>query len=194
MHRKGWLVVALAGAAAAALGWRGQGATNGRFEPGPVGFVAIERVFDEYQKNADLSKSLKTEFAEKVQALDKENERIKMKKEELQLLARDSDKYHELQQQIQIDEFRADLRRKEIGRLIDRKKVAGWKELYGDVMTAARQVAARHGLAAVFVVSRSPLKSGTDSEIMSEISVRQILYADESHDVTDEILEVLNGS
>jgi len=170
-----------------ALGWQA------RDGGAPVfGFVAIERVIDEYGKNKTLSKQLGDEYDRGIEAIDKEKERIKMAKEELQLLARDSEKYRTLRQQIQIDEFKVDLRQKELVRSLDQKKVEGWKELYHDIREATAQVAAEKGLVAVFTMNSGPLPGETDAEVMAQISIRKVLYSDTKYDVTEDVLGILN--
>jgi Skp family chaperone for outer membrane proteins len=187
MNRKVWLAILLPITCVVALGWQ-----PGDGDAFRVGFVAIERVIDEYRKNADLSENLQKEFDRGMAELDKEGERIKMAKEELQLLARDSEKYRTLRQTIQIDEFRLELRQKEMIRSLEEKKMSGWKELYADITETAEGVAKDRGLAAVLIVNRSPLEGASDQEITGQISLRQVLYADARYDVTEDVLKRLN--
>jgi Skp family chaperone for outer membrane proteins len=95
-------------------------------------------------------------------------------------------------QEIKMDEFRLDLRQKEVIRILEGKKVEGWKELYSDIIETAEAVAKDRGLIAVFAVNRAPLEGGSDQEITAQISLRQTLYASKSHDVTAEVLARLN--
>jgi Skp family chaperone for outer membrane proteins len=185
MKHNAWIVVALFGACLAALGWQG-----GRdFE---IGFVQLERVINEYDKNAELSRRLTEELDARRAELEKDKERIEMKKEELQLLARDSQKYRDSLLEIQVEEFRLEARLKDLQRSLDSKKIEGWKELFRDISKAAESIAKQKGLRALLVVNRGELAGTNDQDIMSQISLRQVLYADETLDVTDEVLEMLN--
>ncbi len=156
------------------------------------GFVDLETVLDNYNKNADLTESLNAEFQAAADAVRKEEQAIQLLIEELEMLQPGGAKYAERQREIVLRQRGVEYDRERIRRQIDAKKAAGWKELYGDILEACEKVAGTEGLDAVFAMSRQAPDGRTDEEMMAQITLRQVIYADPSLDVTQKVLGVLN--
>lgn len=157
------------------------------------GFVDLETVLDNYNKNAELTERLNKEFQAAADAVRKEEQAIQLLIEELEMLQPGGAKFAEREREIIVRKRGVEFDRESVRRQIDAKKAAGWRELYGDIVEACEKVAGTEGLDAVFAMSRQAPDGRTDEEMMAQITLRQVIYADSSLDVTAKVLEVLNG-
>ena len=149
-------------------------------------------MLENYGKNEDLTKRLSAEFQAAADEIQREEESIRLQREELVMLERGGKKYEETYRKVMLREKGVEYDKEMIRRRIDAQKAAGWKELYQDIQSACEKVAKDQGLDAVLVMNRRSPNGRTDEEMMAQITLRQVIYFDPQLDVTDKVLASLN--
>lgn len=169
----------------AALGQAGKG--------GRVGVVDVALLFDEYQRQKDLTEEMKSLR----QALDDENrsrlQKIDAKQKEIDLLNPDDPAFLKkmrevLQMQIEYKNW-FDVKQAELSR-----EVAVWtSKIYKEITVGIEQIADREGFDLVLYREQFPGVSVDPEEIRNRIRNRTILYARNTIDLTTIVLEKLNA-
>ncbi|MBI4343092.1 MAG: OmpH family outer membrane protein [Candidatus Omnitrophica bacterium] len=137
-----------------------------------IGYVDLGRVFDEYNRTKHSEATLEQRGKQKEAELEGRLTELKKLRESLELMndearevkAREVEEKAESLQQFRNSAAR-DLRR-------ERDKVA--KAILQDIQTGIQEYGKANGFSMIF-------------------DARSLLYAEEAHDVTDEILKLLNG-
>jgi len=192
MKRFGWIV--LGTLAAVVLGAVVRPAWMLEAESPSLGYVDMERLVNEFDKNSKLTEQLKTELGAVMQRLEENKKKIQLQKEELALFTKGSAKYEQALHEIRRAEAMFEADQDWEFRQIENRRVLGWKELYGDIKKAVAEVAEAKGLEAVFVMNGSLPDGKNNDEIVAQIMLRQVAYMHPSFDLTVDVLRVLNRS
>lgn len=161
--------------------------------PSRVGVIDVVHVFNEYQRQKDLTEEMKNLR----QNLDDENrqrlQKIDAKQKEVDLLDPNDPAYLKkmrevLQMQIEYKNW-FDVKQAELSR-----EVAVWtSKIYKEIITGVEQIADREGFDLVMYREEFPPVSVDPEEIRNRIRNRTVLYARNTIDVTTIVLEKLNA-
>ena len=160
-----------------------------------VATVNLERVFSNLDEKgaADISLQVLADDLQKKSGA--QSRAIELLEQNLDLFSVGSEKYQEAEEQFR--EATVKLRSfVEFGRLkIDFRKGATLKRLYASIKEAARLLAEREGYAVVLVDdSIVGLQSGTETDVVRQISARRMLYASPRVDITDALIMQMNNA
>lgn len=160
-----------------------------------VATVNLERVFSNLDEKgaADISLQVLADDLQKKSGA--QSRAIELLEQNLDLFSVGSEKYQEAEEQFR--EATVKLRSfVEFGRLkIDFRKGATLKRLYSSIKEAARLLAEREGYAVVLVDdSIVGLQSGTEADVVRQISARRMLYASPRVDITDALIMQMNNA
>ena len=141
-------------------------------ESGKIGYIDLARVFDEYNRTKSSEATLEQRGKQKETELDGRLTELKKLRESLELLNDDAReaKAREVEEKAEsLQQFRnstaRDLRR-------ERDKVA--KTILQDIQAGIQEYGKANGFSMIF-------------------DARSLLYAEAAHDVTDEVLKLLNS-
>ena len=141
-------------------------------ESGKIGYIDLARVFDEYNRTKSSEATLEQRGKQKETELDGRLTELKKLRESLELLNDDAReaKAREVEEKAEsLQQFRnstaRDLRR-------ERDKVA--KTILQDIQVGIQEYGKANGFSMIF-------------------DARSLLYAEAAHDVTDEVLKLLNS-
>ncbi len=158
-----------------------------------VGFVDVDEVMKKYSKTKELQTKIKGDRDAALKALEEKSQKLASSKEELELLTRGTTAHQKLDKQIRIDAFTIKLEEEMIQRESDEKVWRAYRDIYRDITSAVEDIAKKRGLSAVLMRSSPEIEGKSEPEIIQKILLRQVLWSDESLDVTKDLLLVLNG-
>lgn len=158
-----------------------------------VGVVNLNDVFERYDKRVDLEERFKELKAQEEELLMEKQDDLMALREEMQLLERGSEARKELGIEmekkalyIQLEE---DVARKN---LMDKEREF-YEELYGDISTAIEEMGRQEGFDIILKKETINPKSSDLMELRLKIGMGTILYFSDSLDITDMVVEYLNG-
>lgn len=158
-----------------------------------VGVVNLNDVFERYDKRLELEDSFKELKAREEELLMEKQDDLMALREEMQLLERGSEARKELGIEmekkalyIQLEE---DVARKN---LMDKEREF-YEELYGDISAAIEEMGRQEGFDIILKKETINPKSSDLMELRLKIGMGTILYFSDSLDITDMVVEYLNG-
>jgi len=159
---------------------------------GPVAVCNVTEIFSNCQKRKDVTADLKKERAMVEGEGKKRAEKIKNLQKELRGLTPESEAYNRSFAEIQRlkfnlsawSKFEADKGMRKHGRLT--------KEIYSDIQKAIAFVAKRRGFKVVVHHQRGALQATRSDDMLTEISLRTVVYSDQTVDITVSVLSALN--
>ncbi len=165
-----------------------------QLNPPVIATLDLERVFNEInrrnQAEADLEQELKR-FQRQAEDLRNEAERLKT---DLELLVPGTEKYEEAEKQwtaIVLD-YRAVVAF--IESKLDLVRADARRNIYEAITIAAAKFADANGID--FIVtddSHLPLQEGNDIQIVQQLALRRVVYANPSFDITDDLIGWMNS-
>ena len=161
--------------------------------PAVIAFMNLKEVFD----NLEIRKVAETEIKDKeaslMAKLKVKTEEVKMLQDNAEIYENGSPKYMEAMQ-AGLD---AAARMRAFNQFITIKIDAMMAEhrihVYDEIMLAATEFAEQHGID--FIITNDSaieLIAGTDMQIMQQMTTRRIVYANESLDITNELVQWIN--
>ena len=190
-----WLVVTGLLGVVALVGFRSPASRPPVPSLGTVATVDLERVFSNLDEKsaADIRLQALADDLQKESAAQSRD--IELLEQNLDLFPAGSEKYQEAEEKfmeatVKLRSYVAFGRGK-----IDFQKGVTLKRLYMSIKEAARLLAEREGYAVVVVDdSIVAFQSGTEADMMRQISARRILYASPRGDITDAIIMQMNNA
>ena len=186
------LVVVLIAAALllgpAYAGWLGPPA-----QPAIIGSVDLEKVFNEIDRRAEAETELE-ELAEQFQQQREELRQIaEQKRMDMDLLAPGTDKYADAEDAwtLSVLDYRAAVEFSKAK--LDAKRAEARTRIYQEIVDEAAKFAAANGVDYILADdSGIDLMEGTDLQVVQQMSLRRLVYANPSYDVTDDLIAWIN--
>ncbi|MHC5005771.1 MAG: OmpH/Skp family outer membrane protein [Planctomycetota bacterium] len=169
-------------------GWLGPPAA-----PAIIGSVDLEKVFNEIDRRAEAETTLEA-LAEQFQQNREELRQVaEQKRMDMDLLAPGTDKYADAQDAWTqaVLEYRASVEFSK-GKL-DAKRAEARTRIYQEIVNEAARYAEANGID--FIVaddSGIDLMEGTDLQIVQQMSLRRLVYANPANDVTYDLITWIN--
>ena len=165
-----------------------------QLDPPVIGTVSLERVFNginrRNQAEADLVKEL-TPFQDQAEALRAKAERLKA---DLELLVPGTEKHeHAEKEWIEtVLDYRAVVAFLEAK--LDVVRAEARMLIYTAITEAAAQYAEDNNIDFIITDdSRLPLQAGNDIQVVQQLALRRLVYANPSFDITDELIGWMNS-
>jgi Skp family chaperone for outer membrane proteins len=186
------LTARTAGVFVLVIAFSGQVRAQGEEGEMKIGVVDIVRVFDDYAKSDDLEKDL----MEELEAFNNEMKFLKDDLDKLEAfieqLSGESElrveKVSEYAMKKQVYQARGGAEQKRW--LIKQSKLL--MELYGDIVGAVGEYAKAEGYTLVLKADSGSVRGESPDEVQLRIAIRPVLYYSSMHDLTDDIIKVLN--
>jgi Skp family chaperone for outer membrane proteins len=182
------LIVAALLLGPASAGWLGLPA-----HPAVIGSVDLEKVFNEIDRRAEAEAELEVlaeQFRQQREALRLDAEQAKM---DLDMLVPGTDKYAEAEDvwtQAVLD-YRASVEFSKAK--LDAMRAKARTTIYQAIVDEAARFAAANGIDFVLADdSGIDLMEGTDLQVVQQMSLRRLVYANPSCDVTDDLIAWIN--
>ncbi|MCZ6493889.1 MAG: OmpH family outer membrane protein [Planctomycetota bacterium] len=165
----------------------------GPSRPAIIASVDLEKVFNDIGLRAEAEielDQLKQRFQEEADALRKEATRLE---QDLDLLVRGTPQYQKAEKeykQVALD-FRAlvEFNKAKLGA----RRAEARKDIFDQIVRAAGSFAGAHGIDYILADdSRVNLQEGSELQIVQQISLRRVVYADPAFDITDELIGWIN--
>jgi len=169
-------------------GWLGTPAA-----PAIIGSVDLEKVFNEIDRRAEAETALEA-LAEQFQQKREELRQIaEQKRMDMDLLAPGTDKYADAEDvwTQAVLEYRASVEFSKAK--LDAKRAEARTRIYQEIVNEAARFAEANGID--FIVaddSGIDLMEGTDLQIVQQMSLRRLVYANPANDVTFELISWIN--
>jgi Skp family chaperone for outer membrane proteins len=152
----------------------------------------VAEVFDNYLKGKQLS----TEFRQRGERLNTEDEQrakaITDIDSELQGLVPGSDAYQARQQEQQRLKIEREVWRQMQVSQVDGERLKLTGDMYDEILAAVRKVAARRGVNLVLYDKHRIDQPASLTDMLQQVELKKVLYADETIDITGDVLEELN--
>lgn len=145
-----------------------------------TGYIDLSKIFDEYQKTKVSSESLEGEGKTKKAREEKMRLEIRRLKDELELLSEQAKKKRQTLIDQKVKQLQSFIR--EGTEELMGKKMSMMKEIMGDIETTIKEYGKSQNYDIIL----------NDSKMLP-YSHRALLYRDESLDLTDEIIKILNS-
>lgn len=161
--------------------------------PAVIAFMNLKEVFD----NLDIRKVAETTIKDKEASLMAElkvkTEEVKVLQDNAEIYEKGSPKYMEAMQA----GLEAAARMRAFNQFITVKIDAMMAEhriqVYKEIMHAATEFAEQHGIDFIITNdSEIELIAGTDMQIMQQMTTRRVVYANDSLDITNELVQWIN--
>ncbi len=161
--------------------------------PAIIASVDLEKVFNDIGLRAEAEielDQLKQRFQEEADALRKEAKRLE---QDLDLLVRGAPQYQKAEKEykrVALD-FRAlvEFNKAKLGA----RRAEARKGIFDQIVTAAGSFAGAHGIDYILADdSRVNLQEGSELQIVQQISLRRVVYANPAFDITDELIGWIN--
>jgi Skp family chaperone for outer membrane proteins len=157
-----------------------------------IGVVNLAEVFDKYNKTQDYSKILGKEQAKLELTIKEIENEMKKLVEELDILEKTSDLYREKKEQFSTLDAKRKYKVENGNILLKNKRNEITLALYKDIRDTINNYAVENGY--TFILKLDPQLSLTPEteDVFQQISIRTVLYAAKSTDVTTDIIKILN--
>lgn len=191
MRRRVWVGLAVAGLGVATLsGWK---AGLADADPAPVtelrvGTVDFVRIFESHPTLVAGKQELQRRKEAKGQEIRKLEQGLESLRTELSMLDPDSDAFREKSLAFEIQKLRYQNRVQVEEKALRDANLEMLHQAMDELEKAVRKVALDHGLTIVLQKSAFRFGGASEEEIFSKVAVRGVVWADESFDVTDEVL------
>ncbi|MBI4878513.1 MAG: OmpH family outer membrane protein [Planctomycetes bacterium] len=186
---------ALAGLLLLASGYRAGAEPQAPAPPGPgIGVVDLFRVMTEARPFAAAQGAIREWIeSEKRSNLDVKKGEINAKEAELEMFARDSEEHRKLKNEIEFAKlrFEHEFERLEAERM--RRITAGQRQAFDEASAAVAEYAKSRGIFLVLQQRTGKLRGELDTDLTSEMYLRDILYSDALLDITDAVIRILDA-
>jgi Skp family chaperone for outer membrane proteins len=186
-------------AAAAILGAALMGRTMAQPQAAPPQLPAtraaicdVAEVFDNYLKGKQLS----TEFRQRGEKLNTEDEQrakaIQDIDSELQGLVPGSDAYQARLKEAQKLKIEREVWRQMQVSQVDAERLTLTGQMYDEILAAVKKIAAVRGANLVLYDKHQMEQPTSLTDLLQQVELKKVLYADETIDITDDVLKELN--
>lgn len=158
-----------------------------------IAFLDLAEVVRKYDRSSRIDEELEKERLKYDQEFRKLRQELEKKKADLEILVRGTEKYREKREEIAREGFLLEYRRKEAERTLRDSKTRMMLMIYTEIKNEAATYALKSGYQAVMLANDAAIEARAPEEVPALISLRTVIYWDKSLDITDEILEILNG-
>jgi Skp family chaperone for outer membrane proteins len=169
-------------------GWLGPPA-----DPATIGSVDLEKVFNEIDRRAEAETALEA-LAEQFQQRREELRQIaEQKRMDMDLLAPGTDKYADAEDAWTqaVLEYRAAVEFSKAK--LDAKRAEARTTIYQEIVDEAAKFAQANGVDFILADdSGIDLMEGTDLQVVQQMSLRRLVYADPANDVTYDLITWIN--
>jgi len=163
-------------------------------DPPVIGTVNLERVFHDIQarqlaegvlqSDIEIYETRKLELRAEAKRLDAD----------LEMLVPGTKRYDAVQKQ----QMQAALDFRAMGEFIqyklDTTRAEARRKLFDEIIGEAAKYAAANGIDFLLTDdSKLSLQSGTDMQIVQQLALRRIIYANDAYDITDKLIDWING-
>ncbi|MHC4473004.1 MAG: OmpH/Skp family outer membrane protein [Planctomycetota bacterium] len=186
---------ALIGAALAGAVLFGGGDASSQDAPeaSRIAFLDLAEVVRKYDKSSRIDEELEKERLRYDQEYRKALNELNKKKADLEVMERGTEEYREKREEIAREGFLLDYRKKESERKLRDSRTRMMLMIYTEIKNEAATLALNKGYQAVMLANDAAIVARAPEEVPALISLRTVIYWDKSLDITDEILEILNG-
>lgn len=161
--------------------------------PAVIAFVDLQKVFNDSDKRAEAQAELEAlgqELDDKVEALRQE---IKTLQANIDLLVPGTPKYKEAEKKLvaAAADHRAWIEFK--AAKLDAKTAQRRTQVYDEIVLAATDFAEQHNIDFILTDdSILELRPGSDVQVVQQMSLRRVVYANPEFDITDELIAWIN--
>lgn len=161
--------------------------------PHKIAVIDMGYIFENYDKFKALSDDLKAEMAQINQQARKKAQKIKSLQQQLKSLNEDSPDYRQREQELtqKMSDFQTF--RKMAEKDARRKQSKAFKTVYMEVADLVEQYADHYGYTLVLRFNRDALAEAEGPQEVMQALNRQVIYHRQADDITDPILDYLNG-
>ena len=163
-------------------------------DPPVIATVDLERVFHEIEVRKQAEVSLQAQikvFRVREQELRTEAERHAA---DLEMYAPGTDKYDTAQKQHMQSVLDFSAMGEFIEYRLDATRAEARRDLFAEIVEEAAKYAEQNGIDFLFANdSKRSLENGTDRQIVQQLALRRMIYADDAYDITDELIDWINA-
>ncbi len=168
--------------------------TAGLLEAPVIGTVDLERVFNDIDRRNQAEGELEATIQPYRTRAEEFKTEAKRLREDLDMLAPGTRKYEQAQKQLTqvVLDYRAMV--EFIQLKLDSTRAAARRELFEQIIDATVGYAQANSID--FIVTNDsilPIQEGTDLQIVQQLALRRVVYANEAYDVTDGLIAWING-
>ncbi len=161
--------------------------------PAVIAFVDLQKVFNDSDKRAEAQAELEAlgqQLDNRVETLRQE---IKTLQADMELLVPGTPKYREAEKTLlaAVADHRALIEFK--AAKLDAKTAERRTQVYDEIVLAATEFAAQHNIDFILTDdSILELRPGSDVQVVQQMSLRRVVYANPEFDITDELIAWIN--
>ncbi len=168
--------------------------TAGVLEAPVIGTVDLERVFNDI----DRRNQAEGELEEKILPYQTRAEDLKIEatrlRDDLEMLAPGTQKYEQAQKQLTQVALDYAAMVEFIQLKLDSTRAAARRDLFTQIIDATASYAQANGID--FIITNDstlPIQEGTDLQIVQQLAMRRVVYANDAYDVTGGLIDWMNG-
>lgn len=168
--------------------------TAGVLEAPVIGTVDLERVFNDIDRRNQAEGDLE----EKILPYQTRAEELKLEatrlRDDLEMLAPGTQKYEQAQKQLTQVALDYAAMVEFIQLKLDATRAAARRDLFTQIIDATASYAQANGID--FIITNDstlPIQEGTDLQIVQQLAMRRVVYANDAYDVTGGLIDWMNG-
>ena len=168
--------------------------TAGMLDPPVIGTLDLERVFNDIDRRNQAEGDLEAKLQPYRTRADDLRTEAKRLREDLDMLAPGTRKYGHAQKQLtQVAlDYRAMI--EFIQLKLDAALADARRDLFEQIIEATTTYAQANGIDFIITDdSTLPIQNGTDNQIVQQLALRRVVYANDAYDVTDGLIAWMNA-
>lgn len=167
---------------------------NQRFEPAKIAVVSMRRVFENNKKNLEWNKKMdekREQYLGELRALKKQ---IDADRADMETRKKDSADYKELRKVAFEKQSTLDARQKYYEQVLLEEEKNWTEQLYQEILGVVKKVAKDKGVDVVLAKEEFNFPADNTNELLLTIKTSKVLYADETLEITDDVLAAVDGA
>lgn len=193
--RNNKFVLVCAFASLAIMAWAGaQAASSMQAEPTSVAVANVQKIFNNLKQRQSLENKAKAHLKGLESQQNSKKQSIKTLQDQLGVLQPGSKAYSQKQSQLEKEAIGYKVWLNYQKKKISRDSALKVEALYRKVVASVQQVAQNQGYDIVLYADRSPeFHYSNKNQLSAEIRMRQVLWASDSVDITDQVVQSMNN-
>src|SRR5262249_50754030 len=156
-----------------------------------VAVVEMGRLLKESRAGRDSEKQLGDWVQSAKKAMDEAKAKMKKIEDDMLLLDQHSADFQRMKDDLELDKMRYQQLGRKLEKETDDRVVDAYEKNYAEAQRAIRSYAQTHGFDVVLQIDNRPIQANSEAEVVQRILWKNVVYADESLDITSEVLKIL---
>ncbi len=169
-------------------------AANNLPAPPRTAFVNLEKVINELEERSSMEADLQAFVSSRQEKINEIQANAKIAADEIEIMVPGNDAYRTKVEQLAMFKVQLDAEQNFAQQRIEVRQGEIMSHLFGKVQEAVTRIAEQEGYDVIFSNDFNiALQPGGNTGVMRQIAVRRLLYVNDSFDISDQVLQLMNN-